>query len=284
MFTSSARFFARPQDQKDSVCWTTAQANRGYIATGRERVSQAAEAGRVEALRATNPDIKETMEIMREGVEDAPNRWPDHLDEEGKAFKRVMLSFYDQCKDLHMQIMRAIALGLNLPEYFFDEFIKIGDNNLRLLHYPPVSREIFQKQPGKVRAGEHTDYGTVTLLFQDARGGLQARSPKGTFVDVTPIPDTIVVNAGDLLARWSNDAVRSTRHRVVEPPIPAVDETEDSSDMHPSRYSIAYFCNPDLETFIETLPGTYGIQQQTERKYPGIKAGDYIVKQLAQTI
>lgn len=171
MFTSSARFFARPQDQKDSVCWTTAQANRGYIATGKERVSQAAEAGRVEALRATNPDIKETMEIMREGVEDAPNRWPDHLDEEGKAFKRVMLSFYDQCKDLHMQIMRAIALGLNLPEYFFDEFIKIGDNNLRLLHYPPVSKEIFQKQPGKVRAGEHTDYGTVTLLFQDARGG-----------------------------------------------------------------------------------------------------------------
>lgn len=82
--------------------------------------------------------------------------------------------------------------------------------------------------------------GSITLLFQDMAGGLQVRSPNGNFVNATPIEDTIVVNAADLLARWSNDTIKSTKHRVVEPPKPA------EKDWHPSRYSIAYFCNPNL--------------------------------------
>ena len=76
------------------------------------------------------------------------------------------------------------------------------------------------------------DYGSITLLFQDSRGGLQVKSPQGTFVNATPVEGTIVVNAGDLLARWSNDAIKSTLHRVVEPPI--------DEESHPARYSIAY--------------------------------------------
>lgn len=83
-----------------------------------------------------------------------------------------------------------------------------------------------------MRAGEHTDYGSITLLFQDSRGGLQVKSPSGQFVDATPIEGTVVVNAGDLLARWSNDTIKSTLHRVVEPPTGA-------GDPYPARYSIA---------------------------------------------
>ena len=82
--------------------------------------------------------------------------------------------------------------------------------------------------------------GSITLLFQDMAGGLQVLSPNGNFVNATPIEDTIVVNAADLLTRWSNDTIKSTKHRVVEPPKPA------EKDWHPSRYSIAYFCNPNL--------------------------------------
>jgi isopenicillin N synthase-like dioxygenase len=93
------------------------------------------------------------------------------------------------------------------------------------------------------------------------RGGLQVMSPNGRFIDATPIEDTIVVNAGDLLARWSNDTIKSTKHRVVEPPIAA--------DTHPARYSIAYFCNPDFERLIDAIPGTYDAKQG--KKYEAVK-------------
>ncbi|KAJ5653962.1 hypothetical protein N7490_000965 [Penicillium lividum] len=236
----------------------------------------------ISTLRGSTPDLKETLEIGREGVENSPNRWPDHLDDEGKEFKEIMLSFFETCKNLHQQIMRAIALGMNLPEHFFDEFVSGGDNNLRLLHYPPVRKEVFKDNPNQVRAGEHSDYGSVTLLFQDRHGGLQVRSPKGTFVDVTPIADAIVVNAGDLMARWSNDTITSTRHRVIQPPIPAGES--DDSDSYPARYSIAYFCNPNNNKLIEALPGTYGENVHRDKKYADITAGDYLVSRLTATI
>lgn len=283
VFASSARFFARPQAEKDSLGWTTPQSNRGYVARGREKLTRPDDKSDVQALRSANPDLKETMEIGRDGVEGLPNRWPDHIDDEGKDFKQVMQSFFQTCKELHTQVMRAVSIGMNLPESFFDEFVDAGDNNLRLLHYPPIPRSVFNSNPDQVRAGEHSDYGSLTLLFQDARGGLQVRSPKGTFIDATPIPDTIVVNAGDLLARWSNDTIKSTKHRVVEPPKPANSEAGDSSDMYPARYSIAYFCNPNNDKFIEALPGTYGEDLHIPKKYSGITSGDYLVQRLTAT-
>lgn len=284
VFASSARFFSRPQSEKDSLCWTTPQANRGYVSVGREKLATLDETSEINTRRTSMPDLKETMEIGREGVEGLPNRWPDHLDDEGKEFKETMLSFFDMCKALHSQIMRAIALGMNLPEHFFDDSVNEANNTLRLLHYPQVGKETFQNNPGQVRAGEHSDYGSITLLFQDRHGGLQVRSPKGTFVDVIPIPDTIVVNAGDLLARWSNDTIKSTRHRVIEPPRVAGDDSEpDSSETYPSRYSIAYFCNPNTDKVIEALPGTYEEDNQASKKYETITAGDYLVSRLTAT-
>jgi isopenicillin N synthase-like dioxygenase len=144
-----------------------------------------------------------------------------------------MTDFFDQCKALHVEVMRAIAVGMDLPESFFDSYTDVGDNTLRLLHYPAVKSDVFRINPGQVRAGAHSDYGSITLLFQDAAGGLQVKSPNGTFVDATPIEDTCVVNAGDLLARWSNDLIKSTIHRVVEPP------QREGVEEHPARYSIA---------------------------------------------
>ncbi|KAL2838705.1 hypothetical protein BJY01DRAFT_257955 [Aspergillus pseudoustus] len=280
VFKSSATFFARPQDEKASLGWTTPQANRGYVTTGREKLSTVDDLSDPEARRAI-PDIKESMEIGREGVEGLPNHWPDSIDDEGKEFKEEMQSFFGLCKDLHVKVMQAIALGMSLPVHFFDEYVDQGDNTLRLLHYPAVHKDIFKTNSGQVRAAEHSDYGSITLLFQDRRGGLQARSPEGTFVDVTPFTDTVVINAGDLLARWSNDTIKSTRHRVVEPPTAY---GEEESDVYPDRYSIAYFCNPNHDKFIEAIPGTYGEGKDiSNAKYPGITAGDYLVQRLAAT-
>ena len=275
-FLKSAEFFKRPQDQKDKLAWTTPDANRGYVKAGREKVSQSSDPEEIARLRASNPDIKESMEIGREGVPGQPNPWPDNLDEEGVEFTSTMKSFHLLLKDLHVNVMRAIALGMGLDEHFFDAFTDAGDNTLRLLHYPSVLKSVFENNPDQVRAGEHSDYGSITLLFQDNTGGLEVRSPKGTWVRATPIEDSIIVNAGDLLSRWSNDEIKSTKHRVVQPPA----KDGDISDTYPARYSMAYFCNPNFDAYIEALPSTW---EETGKKYEGITSGEYLVQRLAAT-
>lgn len=246
------------------------------MAHGREKVSILKDKSDVAKLKAAAPDLKESFEIGREGAEGTPNNWPSQEEEDGKDFKSWMLTFHDECKKLHIQVMRAIAVGMGLEEGYFDGFTDGGDNTLRLLHYPEVAKDVFASNKLQVRAGEHTDYGSITLLFQDQRGGLQVKSPDGSFVDATPIPGSVVVNAGDLLARWSNDTIKSTLHRVVEPPAPG------EGDVHPARYSVAYFCNPNFERNIEAIEGTYG-GEKGERKYGDINAGEYLVQRLAAT-
>ncbi|KAK8138280.1 hypothetical protein PG984_001660 [Apiospora sp. TS-2023a] len=273
VFATSAKYFRLPTEGKMKHCWTTPEANRGYSAPGREKTTQLTDINDVKKLREGNPDIKESLEIGREGEPGHPNHWPEEAGEL-VGFKSTMLDFHDKCKEMHVEVMRAIAVAMDLDEKFFDGFTDVGDNTLRLLHYPEVRKDVFTINPGQVRAGAHSDYGSITLLFQDQRGGLQVKSPTGVFVDATPIEDTCVVNAGDLLARWSNDTIKSTIHRVVEPP-------SGDGDVYPARYSIAYFCNPNYKSYIEAIPGTFATE--TEKKYEGISSGDYLVQRLAAT-
>lgn len=257
-FAESAKFFERPRAQKDQLSWTTPEANRGYSQPGREKVTDVS-AAEVDQVRAQEgADLKESIEIGKEGEPGLPNQWPS--DDEGQLFRDRMMEFFDLCKDLHFKVMRAIAIGLDIDENWFHSYCDAGDNTLRLLHYPEVRSDVFKKNQNQVRAGAHTDYGSVTFLFQDMAGGLQVLSPKGTFVDATPIEGTIVVNAGDLLARWSNDTIKSTKHRVVEPPT--------KSDVHPARYSIPYFCHPNHDSLIDAIPNT--VTAENPRKYPAV--------------
>ena len=279
VFAHSARFFDRPTEQKAQLAWTTPEANRGYVAPGREKVSQGMTVEEVKKDRENNPDLKESIEIGREGVEGQPNHWPNFPgDVEGAHFTEVMQAFWLDCKEAHRLLMSAIALGLGLGQAFFDEYVQKGDNCLRLLHYPPVKREVFEKNQGQVRAGAHTDYGSITLLWQDGRGGLQVQADDGSWKDVAPVPGTVIVNAGDLLARWSNEQIKSTKHRVVEPPVDLAGDVQE----YPARYSIAYFGNPDYDRMIEALPGTYG-GEKGEKKYPPVLSEDYLVQRLAAT-
>lgn len=263
-----------------AVGWTTPEANRGYSEPGREKNTQLVDAADVAKLKEAVPDIKETIDIGREDEIEYPNQWPNESSEAAEAvklagFKTTMNDFFAQCKAVHIEVMRAIAVGLDLDAHYFDNFLDVGDNTLRLLHYPEVERSVFEANPNQVRTGEHSDYGSITLLFQDACGGLQVQSPNGNFVNATPIEDTIVINAGDLLARWSNDTIKSTIHRVMQPPVEPV------GDVYPARYSIAYFCNPNFKSQIEAIPGTYA--DELERKYAGVNTGEYLVQRLAAT-
>ena len=264
---------------------------------GREKVSEGLTTDEVDKQRmAEGGDIKESLEIGRGDEEEYPNRWFKDDAVAGvngaQEFSETMMEFFDKCKQMHRLLMRGIALGLDLDEGFFDKYTQVGDNTLRLLHYPPVAVGGFEGGK-RVRAGAHTDYGSITLLFQDDRGGLQVEPPESTggaknWIDVEPREGTIVVNAGDLLSRWSNDLIRSTKHRVVEPPPPlfAADAEGGAKGPgaagHPARYSIAYFCNPDYDRWIEAIPGTWG-GEKGGKKYEGVNSGDYLEQRLSAT-
>ncbi|CAL1701221.1 unnamed protein product [Somion occarium] len=256
--------------------WEDPRSNRGYVKIGRERVTQSADANEIAQLRAKAPDFKESMEIGRDWDKTWKNRWPE--EKLVPQFKPTMLSFFQTCHELHVLVMRAIALGLDLEENFFDDQINEQFHNLRLLSYPSIRTNLL-RQEGQARAGAHSDYGTLTLLFQDSVGGLEVQNPHTkTFQPGTPIPGTIVVNAGDLLARWSNDILRSTLHRVVAPPVEKLSETE---GITPARQSIAFFCNPNGGAKISCLPTCLGVNG--ENKYPPVTTEDYIVGRLSVT-
>lgn len=155
-----------------------------------------------------------TLEIGKEPATKYENQWPNQYDPE---FKKTMVGFFNECHNVHLSVMEALAIGLKLHPGYFNAFCDNRDHNLRLLHYPSVPKTVLDKKD-QTRAGAHTDYGTLTLLFQDDVGGLQVRSTHGDFVAAPPIRNAIIVNAGDLLARWSNDRIKSTEHRVISPP------------------------------------------------------------------
>ena len=270
---------------KEKVAWTTPRANRGYTGMGKEKVSNGMTLEEVEKSRdEEGGDLKESFEMGREGEEGYPNRWwadDEATGEVGAAeFKETMTVFFTRCKEVHRVLMRGIAVALGIEEAYFDDFVKVGDNTLRLLHYPRVPAGGFAGGK-RLRAGAHTDYGTLTLLFQDARGGLQIAPPGrakscSKWIDVAPIEGAIVVNAGDLLTRWSNDLIRSTEHRVVEPPVGS-GHAESRKEGHPARYSVAYFCHPDFDRWITGIPGT------GEKKYEGVNSGEYVEMRLSAT-
>ena len=244
---------------------------------GREKTSQGMTKDEVAKDRQySGDDLKESFDIGREFEEGHENKWPDKIDFEGAEFKLTMAGFWQRCKEVHAVLMRGIALGMGLDANYFEDYVKTGDNTLRLLHYPPVAPGGFEGGR-RARAGAHTDFGSLTLLFQDQRGGLQVER-FGGWVDVQPIQGTIIVNAGDLLTRWSNDMIKSTMHRVVQPPV----KGEQVDVGHPARYSVAYFGNPDFDKWIETIPGTWE-GDKGGKKYEGVNSGDYLIKRLTAT-
>jgi isopenicillin N synthase-like dioxygenase len=213
-----------------------------------------------EALDPSKPaDLKETFTSRNlANVPSGPEYWPN------SEFEAFMRTFYKSVTSIASDVMAAFAIALDLPKGFFDEKHTGLTQTLRLLHYPPVK----YVSKGQLGAGAHTDYGTLTVLFQDAEGGLQVQGLDGKWIDAPPIPGTVVINTGDLISRWSNDFFKSTPHRVV--PRPAA--------MKNGRLSIAFFSDPDPEVIIETFPKC--ITPENPRRYSPITAGEHIQRRI----
>ncbi len=261
IFQQSQKFFALPLETKQQLAWSSEFSNRGYVGIKRER------------LNPERPgDAKECFNVGKEGATtDAinsaltQNLWPP----DDKEFRKAVLEFFDICTDIANQVFCAFALSLNLPDSFIVDRHRDQEHTLRLLHYPPMLQ---LPEPGQIRAGEHSDYGSLTLLFQDDVGGLEVRTANGDWIFAPCIPDTILVNTGDLMQRWSNDVFRSTKHRVDVP----IDER-----VHQSRYSIAFFCQPDRNTEIACIESCQG--PDNSPNYPPVLAGQYLTDLLRAT-
>ncbi|KAJ3265418.1 hypothetical protein HDU76_012054, partial [Blyttiomyces sp. JEL0837] len=148
VYDESKTFFNLPLETKEKLAWETPESNRGYVSPGREKVTQLIDESEVDKLREESPDLKESMEIGKEPSSDYQNKWPRHND----SFRPTMMDFYETAHNLHMEVMRSIALGLGLEEKYFDPFCNAKDHNLRLLHYPTVERAILDKE-NQTRAG-----------------------------------------------------------------------------------------------------------------------------------
>lgn len=213
-----------------------------------------------EALDPSKPaDLKETFTSRNLGnLPSGPELWPNPQFE---AFMRV---FHKRVRKISSDVMSAFALALDLEPDFFEDKHTGLTQTLRLLHYPPAEAV----SEGQLGAGAHTDYGTLTVLFQDHVGGLEVQTLEGEWIPAPPIPGTVVINTGDLIARWSNDCFKSTPHRVV--PSPAAREN--------GRQSIAFFSDPDPDVLIETFPSC--VSAENPAKYGPITAGEHVQERI----
>ncbi len=195
----------------------------------------------------------------------AANLWPN----EPPGFREAWQAYYSAMEDLAARIMRVFAVALSLPEDFFAPFITAPISALRALNYPALAAPL---RPGQIRAGAHTDYGSLTILKPQAESrGLEIVTPDGAWRSVPPHPGAFVVNIGDLMARWTNDRWTSTLHRVVIP--------EDGGGER--RQSFAFFHQPNWEAEIAALPAC--LAAGASPKYEPVRSGPYLMGKFKAT-
>lgn len=198
-------------------------------------------------LEADHPDV-----INKEPLR-GPNVYPNIED-----WKTVMDGYFEEMLDLGKVLLNAMSHAIGLPQNYFDYCLQESLCALRLIHYPPA---LDNTQSESFNAGAHTDYGCVTILAQDDVGGLQVQDVNGNWIDAPPIPDTYVINIGDMMARWSNDIYKSTPHRV-------------SSPKGKQRFSFPFFIQPSPKTVIRCLPNCYS--ESNPPKYSPITSMEYL--------
>jgi isopenicillin N synthase-like dioxygenase len=193
-----------------------------------------------------------------------PNVWP----EKPAAMRDVWQRYYASMEDLSARLMQIFAQALGLPPMWFADKIDRAINQLVAQHYPEPE---FPPLPGQLRNGEHSDFGSITLLMAENRpGGLQILGMDDQWHDVIPVPGTFIVNLGDMLERWTNDRWRSTLHRVVNPPQDAGGASR--------RISVAFFHQPNVEAVIDCIPSC--LTNEQPQKYEAVTSGSYFAKKL----
>lgn len=270
MWRTMQRFFDLPAAEKEAL--RAPGEPYGYIPVNAESLSR--------SLGTSAPgDLKESinlgpMQPPTHPISDpdeasvyTPNRWPESLPE----MREVCSDYYREMTRLSERILRLFARALDLTSSYFDPMIDHAPSALRAINYPEIDRPLAL---GQVRAGEHTDYGLLTILRQDAVGGLQVLDHDGRWADVPTVEGGYVVNIGDLMQRWTNDRWRSTLHRVVNP--------VEGSASAARRQSIPFFFNANWDAEVSCLPSC--LDENGQARFEPVLAGPHLLGKFRQTV
>ena len=267
VYDHAQRFFARPLDEKMRLSFTDKGRGQGYLPLRSEIVGSGRDAN-------ARPDLCESLTFANPRFDRAApdnaldarlyraNLWPVDM----PGFRETVEAYIAAGRELALTLMRLSAVALDLPEDYFAPFFDRMKLNLRCVLYPDQAEA---PEDGALRYGPHTDFSGFTILRQDAApGGLQVKAG-GAWIDVRPVPGTLVINAGDLIQRWTNDRWVSNVHRVVNPPRDRTTGTR--------RLSIVLFTGPNSDAEISCLPGCGAAH------YPPILAGHHSEERMRQT-
>ena len=252
-------FFTLSKEEKETYEIEGLAGQRGYVSFGKEH-----------AKNKNEGDLKEFWHFGQTVEDDDPikEEYPDNVQvNELPEFNAVGREVYQKLEETGREMLRAIALHLNLDENYFDAKIHNGNSILRPIHYPPITHE----PKDAVRAAEHEDINLITLLMGASADGLQVLNKSGEWISVTALPDQIVVNVGDMLQRLTNNKLKSTTHRVVNPP---------REKWGTSRYSIPFFLHPRSEVSLNCLPSC--ISESNPKNFSDITAGEYLEQRIIE--
>lgn len=259
LYDQVQNFFALSPEVKKKYEIEGLAGQRGYTSFGKEH-AKGSNAG----------DLKEFWHFGQEVVGDDPikSEYPENVKvDELPKFNEVGLKAYKDLENTGRYMLRALAIFLGLEETYFDSKIHHGNSILRPIHYPPITSE----PQSAVRAGQHEDINLITLLIGASADGLEVLNKQGEWVAVTALPDHIVVNVGDMLQRHTNGRLKSTTHRVVNPP---------REKWSQPRYSIPFFLHPRSEMKLDCLESC--IPAGTQALWEPITAGEFLNERLAE--
>jgi isopenicillin N synthase-like dioxygenase len=263
LYDAVKKFFFLPDEVKKKYEIPEIAGQRGYIGKGKEQAKGHAV-----------PDLKEFYHVGQEVTD--PNdpvkaEYPENIfPEEVPEFKELSLAAYRTLEKAGVQLLRAAALYLGLDEHYFDDKVKFGNSILRAIHYFPIENPD-ALAPDAVRAAAHGDINLITLLMGASAEGLQVLRRDGKWIPITALPEQVVVNVGDMLERHTNNRLKSTIHRVVNPP---------REKMGTSRFSIPFFMHPRSEMSLACLPNC--IDEAHPKAYPDITAGEFLNERLRE--
>lgn len=259
LYKEVKNFFDLPLETKQKYEIEGLAGQRGYISFGKEHAK-----GKKEG------DLKEFWHFGQEPSEDAnlTEEYPENVQvEELPDFNHTGMEAYRMLEKTGIYVLRALALYIGLDEFYFDHWASNGNSILRPIHYPPITEE----PKGAVRAGAHGDINLITLLMGASTGGLQVLRKDGEWIDAIPKEDELVINVGDMLERHTNNKLRSTIHRVVNPP---------KEQWGTPRYSIPFFMHPRSEMPLDCLEEC--IDDEHPKTYPDITAGEFLHQRLVE--
>jgi len=253
------QFFSLPSDAKRNYEVPGLAGQRGYTSFGKEH-----------AKGSDAPDLKEFFQYGQQVDDNDPiqKEYPDNVQvKDISAFNPTFQQAYRAFEKSGKALLQAIALYLGLEEVYFDDHIHNGNSILRAIHYPPITSE----PKSAIRAEQHEDINLITLLVGASADGLQILTKQNEWVGVTSLPEQIVVNVGDMLQRLTNNKLKSTTHRVVNPP---------RQMWHTSRFSIPFFLHPKSKMSLACLEGC--TDPQHPKAYTDATAGQYLDERLRE--